>query len=238
MHWGVPVQHHGQWTSTGRGRKNKNKNKKTAFRHGPAPQQQPTKSAANTTGAHPRRKRQQQRSQQERRCKQHRLREAAPAGASSSRGKQHCGDTLPSDHAALTSLPRCPSAVPPAPVPRRSERGQAMPRDCASADRRACDQLWPTSRRSRGACSGLRPGLRRHAPSCHGQRSAPPGKPFSSKPSSGGKNGWRCGWSGRRCGWSVFNRGHRTYRGHGPRCSCWAPLPALVTWLQRRGAAG
>ena len=73
------------------GGKNKNKNKKTAFRHGPAPQQQPTKSAANTTGAHPRRKRQQQRSQQERRCKQHRLREAAPAGASSSRGKQHCG---------------------------------------------------------------------------------------------------------------------------------------------------
>ena len=91
VRWGVPVQNHGQWTSTERGGGDKNKNKKTAFRHGPAPQQQPTKSAANTTGAHPRRKRQQQRSQQERRCKQHRLREAAPAGASSSRGKQHCG---------------------------------------------------------------------------------------------------------------------------------------------------
>jgi hypothetical protein len=159
VHWGVPVQHHGQWTSTERGGGNKNKNKKTAFRHGPAPQQQPTKSAANTTGAHPRRKRQQQRSQQERRCKQHRLREAAPAGASSSRGKQHCGDTLPSDHAALTSLPRCPSAVPPAPVPRRSERGQVMPRDCAPADRRACDQLWPhfAPQQGRMLCSAARP---------------------------------------------------------------------------------
>ena len=96
VHWGVPVQHHGQWTSTGRGRKNKNKNKKTAFRHGPAPQQQPTKSAANATGAHQRRKRQQQRSQQERRCKQSRLREAAPAGASSSsRGRSSAGTHCP-----------------------------------------------------------------------------------------------------------------------------------------------
>jgi hypothetical protein len=74
-------------------------------------------------------------------------------------GKQQCGDTLPSDHAALTSLPRCPSAVPPAPVPRRSERGQAMPRDCAPADRRACDQLWPhfAPQQGRMLCSAARP---------------------------------------------------------------------------------